>query len=134
MSEKIIALVDCDSFFVSCEQAFDESLQNKPVCVLSNNDACVIARSKEAKELGIKMGMPYFMAKKQFPDAVYLSGDIGKYKQVSKKIISVLKDFSPSVEVYSIDEAFIELTGLRRLYKKNYYKIAQDIRDRICLS
>ena len=131
MSENIIALVDCDSFFVSCEQALDSSLQGKPVCVMSNNDACVVARSREAKELGITMGMPIFMAKKQFPDAIFVSGDLGRYKDFSRKVMAVLRDFSPTVEVYSIDEAFVELSGLKRMYKQNYFEIAKSIREKI---
>lgn len=131
MKENIIALVDCDSFFASCEQAVDKSLQGKPVCVLSNNDGCVVARSKEAKQLGIKMGMPYFMAKKQFPDATYISGNIFLYSEFSKKVMSILSEFSPDVEVYSIDEAFVELSGLKKLHKTNYLGIAKLIRDKI---
>jgi nucleotidyltransferase/DNA polymerase involved in DNA repair len=131
MSENIIALVDCDAFFVSCEQAVDESLKDKPVCVLSNNDACIVARSREAKELGISMGMPYFQAKKQFPDAIYVSGNIKLYNDFSRKIMAILRDFSPTVEVYSIDEAFVELSGLKRMYKENYLGIVKQIRSRI---
>lgn len=131
MKDCIIALVDCDSFFVSCEQAVNESLQKKPVCVLSNNDGCIVARSKEAKKLGIKMGMPYFMAKRQFPQAVYISGNISLYSEFSHKVMSILRDFSPDVEVYSIDEAFVELSGLKKLYKTNYLGMAKLIRDRI---
>lgn len=107
MTNNIIALVDCDSFFVSCEQAVNPDLQEKAVCVLSNNDGCVVARSKEAKKLVITMGMPYFMAKKQYPDAIYLSGNFQLYKDFSRKVIAILKDFSPTIEVYSIDEAFV---------------------------
>ena len=96
----IIALVDCDSFFVSVEQALNPELKNKPVCVLSNNDGCVVARSKEAKQLGITMGMPYFMAKREFKNCYYLSGDHEKYEEFSKKIMTILRDISPDVEVY----------------------------------
>jgi len=128
---KVIALIDCDSFFVSCEQLFNPALKGKPVCVLSNNDGCVVARSKEAKELGIRMGMPAFMAKKEFPQAYYLSGRIDLYGDISNRVMAVLSDFTPVVEVYSIDEAFIDLTGLRRLYKKDYVDIARDIREEI---
>lgn len=131
MKEFIIALIDCDSFFVSCEQAIDKSLQGKAVCVLSNNDGCVVARSKEAKKLGIKMGMPYFMAKKQFPDVIYKSGSIHLYSEFSHKVMNILKDFSPDVEIYSIDEAFVELSGLKKLHKTNYLGIAKLIRDKI---
>ncbi len=124
-----IALVDCDSFFVSCEQLVNPQLLNKPVCVMSNNDGCVVARSKEAKQLGIKMGMPVFMAKKEFPGAVYLSGNMTLYGELSSRIMSKLKDFSPIIEVYSIDEAFLDLTGLRRMYRKTYQAIALDIKN-----
>ena len=124
-----IALVDCDSFFVSCEQLVNPSLLNKPVCVTSNNDGCVVARSKEAKSLGIKMGMPVFMAKKEFPQAIYLSGNMALYGDVSERVMETLKDYSPLIEIYSIDEAFVDLTGLRKLYKKSYIEIAKEIRD-----
>lgn len=129
--ENIIALVDCDSFFVSCEQALDESLKDKPVCVISGTRGCVLARSKEAKEMGVRMGMPYFMAIKEFPDAIYITGESQTYKDFSRKVMTILRDFSPTVEVYSIDEAFMELSGLKKMYKCNYFKIAKQIRERI---
>lgn len=131
MEKNIIALVDCDSFFVSCEQAIDEGLRGKAVCVISGERGCVLARSKEAKELGVKMGMPYFMAKKQFPEAIYVTCEHQRYRDFSRKVMAILRDFSPTVEVYSIDEAFIELSGLKKLYKCNYYKIVKQIRDKI---
>lgn len=124
---KTIALVDCDSFFVSCEQLINPSLLNKPVCVMSNNDGCVVARSKEAKQLGIKMGMPVFIARKEFPKAIYLSGNMALYGEISARVMAKLKDFSPVVEVYSIDEAFLDLTGLRRLYRRPFPEIAAHI-------
>ena len=117
VKQKIIALVDCDSFFVSCEQKKNPEYAGKAVCVLSNNDGCVISRSREAKNMGIKMGEPYFMAKKNYPKAIYLSADHDYYKKVSDSIMSILKNFSPYAEIYSIDEAFVDLTGLTRLYK-----------------
>ena len=129
--KKIIALVDCDSFFVSCEQALNPDLLGKPVCVLSNNEGCVVSRSKEAKKLGIKMGMPYFMAKKEFPQGIYLKGNHETYGKFSKKIMECLRDFSPDVEVYSIDEAFVDLTGTRKLHKKNYIEIIKEIKKTI---
>ena len=131
LKSKAIALVDCDSFFASCEQLMNPSLLGKPVCVLSNNDGCVVARSKEAKALGIKMAMPAFMAKKQFPQAVYLSGRLGLYGEISARVMQVLNSFSPAIEIYSIDEAFIDLSGLRRFYKKDYYEIAKEIRKAV---
>lgn len=129
--QKVIALIDCDSFFVSCEQKKNPELKGKAVCVLSNNDGCVISRSKEAKKMGVRMGEPFFMAKKEHPKAIYLSADHDYYKEVSKCVMDILKDFSPYVQVYSIDEAFIDLTGLTRLYKKNYYKLAIHLREKI---
>ena len=127
--QKYIALVDCDSFFVSCERKFNPRLNAKPVCVVSGERGCVIARSIEAKELGIPMGHPLFMAKKEFPKAIYINADHHIYSQVSEEVMNLLKKFSPTVEVYSIDEAFVDLTGLARLYKKNYYNLAKYIRE-----
>lgn len=124
-----IALVDCDSFFVSCEQLLNPSLLNKPVCVMSNNDGCVIARSKEAKSIGIKMGMPVFMSKKEFPQAIYLSGNMALYGEVSDRVMKTLREYSPLLEIYSIDEAFVDLSGLRKLYRKNYLEIAEEIKN-----
>lgn len=129
--EKIIALVDCDSFFVSCEQAKNPELKDKPVCVLSNRDGCVIARSREAKRMGIRMGLPYFMAKTDFPGAIYLSGHHDLYKEVSAKVMDLLRELTPVVEVYSVDEAFVDLTGLERFYKMNSIDIAKFIRREV---
>lgn len=127
----IIALVDCDSFFVSCEQSVNPELKGKAVCVMSGRGQCVISRSKEAKKLGIRMGMPYFQIEGQMKKAVYINANHDLYCEISKKVMDVLKDFSPLVEIYSIDEAFVDLTGLERLYKKNYLEIAQMIRQEI---
>lgn len=129
--QKVIALVDCDSFFVSCEQKRNPDLKNKPVSVLSNPDGCVISRSKEAKQMGIKMGEPYFMAKKDHSKAIYPVADHEYYAKVSHQVMAVLKDFSPYVQIYSIDEAFVDLTGLERLYKKNYIELAIMLRQKI---
>lgn len=129
--QKVIALVDCDSFFVSCEQKRNPELLGKPVCVLSNNDGCVISRAKEAKNLGIKMGEPYFMAKKDHPQGIYITADHAYYSFVSNEVMTVLKDFSPFVQIYSVDEAFIDLTGLRKLYKKNYYDLGILLKEKI---
>ena len=129
--KNIIALVDCDSFFVSCEQSVNTDLKGKPVCVMSGRGQCVISRSKEAKKLGIRMGMPYFQIEGNMKKAVYINANHDLYSEISKKVMSVLKDFSPLVEIYSIDEAFVDLTGLERLYKKNYLEIAQMIRQEV---
>lgn len=130
-NQKVIALVDCDSFFVSCEQKRNSELVGKAVCVLSNNDGCVISRSKEAKIMGIQMGEPYFMAKKEHSKAIYITADHEYYHLVSSEVMQILKDFSPYAQIYSIDEAFVDLTGLTRLYKRNYYDLAKYLREKI---
>ena len=130
-NQKYIALIDCDSFFVSCEQKRDEGLKGKPVSVVSGERGCVISRSKEAKKLGVKMGMPLFQAKEQFPQGIYINADHYLYTVISKQIMTILKDMSPNVQVYSIDEAFVDLTGLTKAYKMNYFKIAKYIQDKI---
>ena len=129
--KNVIALVDCDSFFVSCEQKVNPELKGKPVCVMSARGQCVISRSKEAKALGIQMGMPYFQIKGDMKKAALINANHDLYGKVSEEVMAVLKTFSPKVEVYSIDEAFVDLTGLERLYKKNYLEITQMIREEI---
>ncbi|MBQ8669563.1 hypothetical protein IJ472_07260 [bacterium] len=129
--QKVIALVDCDSFFVSCEQKRNPELKGKPVCVLSNNDGCVISRSKEAKKMGVRMGEPYFMCKKEHPKAIYITADHEYYSFVSHQVMSILKDFSPLVQIYSVDEAFVDLTGLTKLYKRNYKNLAIYLRQKV---
>lgn len=129
--DSFIALVDCDSFFVSCEQAIDPSLQNKAVCVISGERGCVLARSKEAKSMGVPMGHPYFMAKKDFPDCIYVNVKHGLYGEFSRNVMRILRDFSPLVEVYSVDEAFVDLSGLKKMYKTNYLGIVKLIREKI---
>ncbi len=129
--KSVIALVDCDSFFVSCEQSVNPELKGRPVCVMSGRGQCVISRSKEAKKLGIRMGMPYFQVEGQMKKATYINANHELYSKISEKVMTILKNFSPKVEVYSIDEAFVDLTGLERLYKKNYLEIAQMIREEV---
>ncbi|MCD8024101.1 MAG: hypothetical protein LUE64_01035, partial [Candidatus Gastranaerophilales bacterium] len=127
----MILLVDCNNFFVSCEQLFNPALKSKPVCVLSNNDGCIVARSNEAKDLGVPMGLPYFMAKKKFKNVAYLSGNLSKYSKISKKIMAKLGEYTPCVEVYSIDEAFLDMSGCEKMYKLPMAKIAEKIRQEI---
>lgn len=129
--KSVIALVDCDSFFVSCEQSVNSELKGRPVCVMSGRGQCVISRSKEAKKLGIRMGMPYFQIEGQMKKATYINANHELYSKISEKVMTILKNFSPKIEVYSIDEAFVDLTGLERLYKKNYLEIAQMIREEV---
>lgn len=129
--KRIIALIDCDSFFVSCEQADDKGFKGLPVCVVSGRNGCVLSRSKEAKELGVRMGMPLFMAKKEFPESNYIIADHSKYKKYSRMVMDCLQDFSPDIEIVSVDEAYIDLTGTRKLFKKNYTEVAAQIRQTI---
>ena len=131
IKKRIIALVDCDSFFVSCEQADKPELKNTPTCVISGPNGCVISRSREAKEVGVKMGMPMFMAKKDFPAVNYICADHTKYHEYSKRVMACLKDYSPDIEIVSVDEAYIDLTGVQRLFKKDYIEIVKDIRKTI---
>jgi nucleotidyltransferase/DNA polymerase involved in DNA repair len=131
VKQRVIALVDCDSFFVSCEQKRNPSLKGKPVCVISNKEGCVISRAREAKQMGIRMGEPLFMAKKEHPKGIYIVADHEYYSFVSAQVMMILKDFSPYVQIYSVDEAFVDFTGLKNLYKKNYYRLAQYLRKRI---
>jgi DNA polymerase V len=111
----IFALVDCNHFYVSCERVFQPTLNGKPVVVLSNNDGCVIARSEEAKALGIPMGLPAFQMRERFPGHTIetYSSNYALYGDMSARVMTILKQFSPEVEVYSIDEAFLNLTGCR---------------------
>ena len=106
-----IFLIDCNSFFVSCERVFNPKLWNKPVVVLSNNDGCVVSRSKEAKKLGIPMGAPAFQYQKLFEEKevfVY-SSNFTLYGDLSQRVMQVLEQFSPNIEIYSIDEAFLSI-------------------------
>ena len=110
-----IALIDANSFYCSCERLFDARLHNQPVIVLSNNDGCVIARTNEAKALGITMGAPLFQVQDvidQHNVRVY-SSNYALYGDISNRLMELLHEFTPEVEVYSIDEAFVRLVELR---------------------
>lgn len=126
-----IALADCDCFFVSAERAFNPRLGGRAVAVLSNNDGCVISRSREAKALGLKMGEPYFMAKKRLPQVLYVRANHDLYRCISAKVMAKFKSFTPDVEVCSVDEAYLDLTGTKLLYRQNYIKTAQMIRQAV---
>ena len=111
----MFALADCNNFFASCERVFRPDLQGKPVIVLSNNDGCAVARSNEAKALGIKMGDPYFKIRNivEKNGVQVFSGNFPLYGDMSRRVQEVLRRFSPSVEQYSIDEAFLDFRGIR---------------------
>lgn len=113
-STKKIALIDCNNFYVSCERVFNPNLEGKPVIVLSNNDGCAVARSQEAKDLGIAMGVPLFKIRSKIAKhsiEVYSSNYV-LYGDMSARVMATLSHFSPEVEIYSIDEAFIDLSWL----------------------
>tara|TARA_B100001123_G_scaffold20873_1_gene23032 strand:+ start:2975 stop:4255 length:1281 start_codon:yes stop_codon:yes gene_type:complete len=125
-----IALVDCNSFYVSCERLFNPSIATKPVVVLSSNDGCVIARSTEAKALGIKMGEPYFKVKKIVKEnsVKIFSTNFALYGDISRRVMKTLKQFSPQMEVYSIDEAFLDLSSIKNeKLLEHGYKIRETI-------
>jgi nucleotidyltransferase/DNA polymerase involved in DNA repair len=123
-----IAHVDADCFYASCELLRRPDLKDKPLCVLSSQDACIVAKTYDAKAAGIKTGMTVWDAKKLLPDAVFLSADFRYYGQISDKLFATLRRYSPVVEEYSIDEAFLDMSGLRSLYKKSYEQLADEIR------
>ena len=112
---KRIALVDCNNFYASCERVFKPAWNDRPVGVLSNNDGCIIARSDELKEAGIPMGAPYFQYKEQLKklQAVVVSSNYTLYGDMSNRVMSVLDQFTPHLEIYSIDEAWLDLTGFK---------------------
>ena len=114
MSKPVFALVDCNNFYASCEKLFRPDLADKPVVVLSNNDGCIIARSKEAKKLGIKMGLPVFQVRDLLHkhQIVAFSSNYALYADMSQRVMSTLENLAARVEVYSIDEAFLDLTGV----------------------
>ncbi len=109
----IFALVDCNNFYASCEKLFDPKLKHRPVVVLSNNDGCVVARSAEVKALGIPMGVPWFQIRDQARrlGIVAFSSNYALYADMSNRVVQVLAGFSPQLEVYSIDESFLDLSG-----------------------
>jgi DNA polymerase V len=109
----IFALVDCNNFYASCERVFEPCLEGKPVIVLSNNDGCIIARSNEAKKLGIPMGAPYHQWKKiihQNKVSVF-SSNYELYGDMPQRVMYLLSSFTSDIEFYSIDEAFLSLKG-----------------------
>lgn len=114
MKNRIVAVIDANNFFVSCERIFNPKLNGKPVVVLSNNDGCVVARSNEAKKLGIKMGEPFFKIQHlvKLYDVKYFSSNYKLYGDISARIMNIIMEFVPDVEIYSIDEAFVYLDFL----------------------
>ncbi len=127
---KKIGLVDCNSFYVSCERLFNPRIRKKPVVVLSNNDGCIISRSNEAKALGIKMGEPYFKAKDIIVKnkVEVFSSNYSLYGDLSRRVMRTLKRFNTEIEVYSIDEAFIDLSNFPDFEVE---KVGREIRETV---
>jgi DNA polymerase V len=126
---RAIALVDCNNFFVSCERVFQPGLEGKPVVVLSNNDGCVVSRSQEVKDLGMKMAVPWYQMKDlaRKHGIIAFSSNYSLYADFSNRVMSLLAQFSPDQEVYSIDESFLDLTGI----PDDHTQYAQRIRETI---
>jgi len=116
------ALVDCNNFYASCERIFNPKLIGRPIVVLSNNDGCIITRSAEAKDLGIRMGEPYFKAKQIIKknNVKVFSSNYALYGDISQRVMEILSSFSPNIEIYSIDEAFLGFDGFQN-YELNTY-------------
>jgi DNA polymerase V len=128
--ESFFALIDCNNFYVSCERLFNPALLHRPVVVLSNNDGCIIARSNEAKALGIKMGIPYFKVRDFLKKnkVIVISSNYEIYEDISKRFINIIRSKICFVEAYSIDEAFIELNGV---FKKKRFEFCKNLKDEI---
>lgn len=127
--ENAIALVDCNNFYASCERVFDSSVKRKPIVVLSNNDGCVIARSDEAKRAGVTMGAPLFKVRDLLADvdAEIFSSNYALYGDMSGRVMYLLHNFTPDIEIYSIDEAFLSLEPR----KKSLENLGFSIREKI---
>lgn len=129
-TSRSIALIDVNNFYVSCERVFNPKLVGKPVVVLSNNDGCAVARSNEVKALGVAMGAPWFKLKdlaKQH-GIIGLSSNYALYADMSNRVMSILREYSPDQEVYSIDESFLDLTGFQ---SRDLVQYGQHMRKRI---
>ncbi|OIO73944.1 MAG: DNA polymerase IV [Zetaproteobacteria bacterium CG1_02_53_45] len=123
-----IGHVDCDAFYASCEAVRHPELTGRPICVLSSQNAIVVAKSYAAKALGVTTGMPVWEARKLAPQAAFLAADFRYYGQMSDKLFSILRRYSPDIEIYSIDEAFMDMNGIRMLWRKSFQQLADDIR------
>jgi len=122
VANRSIALIDCNNFYVSCERVFNPALKRKPVIVLSNNDGCVIARSQEVKDLGIKMGVPWFKVQNlaRYHKVIVFSSNYTLYADMSNRVMKVVSEFAPNQEIYSIDECFLDLTGFEHFGLTDY--------------
>ena len=127
----MFALVDCNSFYASCEKIFRPDLKNKAIVVLSNNDGCVIARSAEAKKMGIKMAQPWYQVKTQYLSngGIAFSSNYKFYADISNRVMNTLTEMCPEIDIYSIDEAFLDLRSFKR--NIDLVRLSYDCRKRI---
>src|SRR3989304_1717024 len=125
-----VALVDCNNFYVSCERVFNPLLEHRPVVVLSNNDGCVVSRSQEAKRLGVPMGVPYFQVRDllRSNNGAVLSSNFELYADMSARVMRILGSFSPNVEYYSIDEAFLYLDYVGKM---DFEKLGEEMQQTV---
>jgi DNA polymerase V len=133
--QRAIALIDVNNFYVSCERVFNPKLNGKPVVVLSNNDGCAISRSNEAKAIGVRMGEPWFKLRDlaEQHGIIAYSSNYALYADMSNRVMSILTKYSPQQEVYSIDECFLDLTGMPRPHLRIAAKMRADIRRSVGL-
>src|SRR5689334_19598034 len=126
----MIALVDVNNFYASCEKVFDPSLKHRPVVVLSNNDGCAIARSEEAKALGVEMGTPEFMIRELLSEknVAVFSSNYTLYGSMSERVKKILQSFAARVDIYSIDEAFLDVSNM---VDTDLFELAVSIRETI---
>jgi DNA polymerase V len=126
---RVFAMVDCNSFYCSCERLFNPALHNKPVIVLSNNDGCAVARSSEAKALGIPMGAPYFKYRElcEKNNVAVFSSNFALYTNISDRVMHVLRELAQDIEVYSVDEAWLDITGITQ----NYHQYGKFIKEEV---
>jgi DNA polymerase V len=130
---KVFVMVDCNSFYCSCERLFDPSLHNRPVIVLSNNDGCAISRTKEAKALGIPMGAPYFKFRElcEQKNVAVFSSNFSLYTNISDRVMNVLRELAVEIEVYSVDEAWLDVTGVTKDYLEYGRYIKETVERRV---
>jgi len=133
VKEHVIALVDCDCFFVSCERVDNPKLNGKAVCVTTGatSKGIVVSRSNEAKALGIKMGAPMFQLEGKYENVHYIPARHERYSEISKQVMAVLRDFTPDVEEVSVDEAYLDLTGMSKMYGLTYENLVKKIRKTV---
>ena len=130
----MFALVDCNNFYASCERVFKPFLNGKPIVVLSNNDGCIVARSNEAKAIGIKMGVPLFEVKElvQQHNINVFSSNYELYGDMSNRVMNILATYSPEIEVYSIDEAFMRFNGFEKYFDLHSYGVEISEKVKLC--